>query len=271
MQHPRSDRARARAPPPPTPRTSTRRARGARQRRRGAGRARRLARTVGGVVTVPARRSGSRSRRARRRRRRSRRSRTTASSRTATPRRWSRPTAGSAGCASPPSIPRACSARCSTARPAISGSGRSGSTSPRRGPTSRAPTRSSPPGTRTSGWVVVRDALTMGPRRGEDTVTPHTRPPADIDADHRSCGRSSASRAASRWSSSASRSSTTGARPPSGRWSATIATPPTPAARHHPAAVHRPGDGDRGRPCARSPQAGRRRSGVTARCPGRPT
>ena len=36
----------------------------------------------------------------------------------------------------------------------------------------------------TSGWVVVRDALTMGPRRGEDTITPHTRPPADDDADH---------------------------------------------------------------------------------------
>jgi GH15 family glucan-1,4-alpha-glucosidase len=35
-----------------------------------------------------------------------------------------------------------------------------------------------------SGWVVVRDALTMGPRQGEDTVTPHTRPPADDDADH---------------------------------------------------------------------------------------
>ncbi len=35
-----------------------------------------------------------------------------------------------------------------------------------------------------SGWIVVRDALTMGPRRGEDTVTPHTRPPADIDGDH---------------------------------------------------------------------------------------
>jgi alpha,alpha-trehalase len=34
------------------------------------------------------------------------------------------------------------------------------------------------------GWVVVRDALTMGPRRGEDQVTPHTRPPADDDADH---------------------------------------------------------------------------------------
>ena len=35
-----------------------------------------------------------------------------------------------------------------------------------------------------SGWVVVRDALTMGPTRGPDTVTPHTRPPADEDAEH---------------------------------------------------------------------------------------
>jgi GH15 family glucan-1,4-alpha-glucosidase len=35
-----------------------------------------------------------------------------------------------------------------------------------------------------SGWLVVRDALTMGPTQGEDTVTPHTRPPADSDADH---------------------------------------------------------------------------------------
>ncbi len=35
-----------------------------------------------------------------------------------------------------------------------------------------------------SGWAMVRDALTMGPRRGEDTVTPHSRPPADEDADH---------------------------------------------------------------------------------------
>jgi len=34
------------------------------------------------------------------------------------------------------------------------------------------------------GWVVVRDALTMGPRHGEDQITPHTRPPADDDADH---------------------------------------------------------------------------------------
>jgi GH15 family glucan-1,4-alpha-glucosidase len=35
-----------------------------------------------------------------------------------------------------------------------------------------------------TGWIVVRDALTMSPREGEDTVTPHTRPPADDDADH---------------------------------------------------------------------------------------
>ena len=53
-------------------------------------------------------------------------------------------------------------------------------------------TRAYEPGTNTlvttwrtpSGWVVVRDALTMGPRRSEDTVTPHTRPPTDDDADH---------------------------------------------------------------------------------------
>jgi len=35
-----------------------------------------------------------------------------------------------------------------------------------------------------TGWAVVREALTMGPRQGEDTVTPHTRPPADDDAEH---------------------------------------------------------------------------------------
>jgi alpha,alpha-trehalase len=35
-----------------------------------------------------------------------------------------------------------------------------------------------------TGWMVVRDALIMGPRRGEDTITPHTRPPADDDAEH---------------------------------------------------------------------------------------
>ncbi|MFL5864168.1 MAG: glycoside hydrolase family 15 protein [Solirubrobacteraceae bacterium] len=35
-----------------------------------------------------------------------------------------------------------------------------------------------------TGWATVRDSLTMGPRRGEDTTTPHTRPPADEDAEH---------------------------------------------------------------------------------------
>ena len=35
-----------------------------------------------------------------------------------------------------------------------------------------------------SGWVVVRDALTLGPWDHEDKITPHTRPPADDDGEH---------------------------------------------------------------------------------------
>jgi len=35
-----------------------------------------------------------------------------------------------------------------------------------------------------AGWIVVREALTMGPTRGQDAVTPHTRPPADDDGEH---------------------------------------------------------------------------------------
>src|SRR5215471_11109716 len=35
-----------------------------------------------------------------------------------------------------------------------------------------------------SGWIVVRDALTIGPWDHEDKITPHTRPPTDYDADH---------------------------------------------------------------------------------------
>jgi GH15 family glucan-1,4-alpha-glucosidase len=35
-----------------------------------------------------------------------------------------------------------------------------------------------------SGWIVVRDALTIGPWSHEDEITPHARPPADDDADH---------------------------------------------------------------------------------------
>ncbi len=35
-----------------------------------------------------------------------------------------------------------------------------------------------------SGWIVVRDALTIGPHDHEDAITPHTRPPADDDGQH---------------------------------------------------------------------------------------
>src|SRR5262249_25275200 len=35
-----------------------------------------------------------------------------------------------------------------------------------------------------TGWILVRDGLTMGPRGHEDEITPHTRPPADDDGDH---------------------------------------------------------------------------------------
>jgi GH15 family glucan-1,4-alpha-glucosidase len=35
-----------------------------------------------------------------------------------------------------------------------------------------------------SGWVVVREALTLSPWDHEDEITPHTRPRADYDADH---------------------------------------------------------------------------------------
>jgi alpha,alpha-trehalase len=35
-----------------------------------------------------------------------------------------------------------------------------------------------------TGWALVREALTMGPRDREDEITPHTRPPADDDAEH---------------------------------------------------------------------------------------
>jgi GH15 family glucan-1,4-alpha-glucosidase len=34
------------------------------------------------------------------------------------------------------------------------------------------------------GWLRVLDALTICPKTGEDTITPHTRPPVDEDADH---------------------------------------------------------------------------------------
>jgi alpha,alpha-trehalase len=36
----------------------------------------------------------------------------------------------------------------------------------------------------TGGWLEVCDALILGPTAGDDTITPHTRPPADEDAAH---------------------------------------------------------------------------------------
>ena len=104
-------------------------------------------------------------RRAPRRRRRSRRSPTTRSCPTATPARWSRPTGRSTGSACRASTRRASSARCSTARPAPSGWGRSGSTSRRPGSTSPGRTPSLTTWNTPTGWILVRDALTMGPRR----------------------------------------------------------------------------------------------------------
>jgi GH15 family glucan-1,4-alpha-glucosidase len=35
-----------------------------------------------------------------------------------------------------------------------------------------------------SGWLEVEEALIIGPRRGEDVITPHTRPPTDADGEH---------------------------------------------------------------------------------------
>jgi len=35
-----------------------------------------------------------------------------------------------------------------------------------------------------TGWGIVRDCLALGPRRCEDLITPHTRPPTDDDAHH---------------------------------------------------------------------------------------
>ena len=97
-----------------------------------------------------------------------RRSPTTPSSRTATPVLLSRPTAASAGSAFRASTRRACSARCSTGRRGTSDSVPFGINHPA--------ARHYEPGTNVlvttwktpSGWVVVRDALTMGPTSGDD-------------------------------------------------------------------------------------------------------
>ena len=77
-----------------------------------------------------------------------------------------------------------------------------------------------------NGWIVVRDALTMGPR---STRTPSRRTPGRRQTTTPttcSFARWSASKATSRSSSFASRSSTTAARRRNGRWPTAIATPP---------------------------------------------
>ena len=96
-----------------------------------------------------------------------------------------RRTGRSTGSASRPSTHRASSAACSTDRPASSALRRSGSTIRPRG--------SYEPGTNVllhdledaiGLGARSRDALTVGPWDHEDQITPHTRPPADDDADH---------------------------------------------------------------------------------------
>ena len=116
--------------------------------------------------------------------RRSRRSPITRSCPTATPARSWPPMGRSTGSACPASMRRACLAACLT--------GRGGSF--RFGPfgINHPTTRIYEPGTNVlattwktpSGWILVRDALTIGPWDHEDVITPHTRPPADDDADH---------------------------------------------------------------------------------------
>ena len=99
-----------------------------------------------------------------------------ASSRTATPARWSRPTARSSGCACRASTARASSARCSTAAPARSALAPYGVDVPAG--------RRYDPGTNVlettwmtpTGWLVVRDALTIGDWHGEQRRRPAPAP-----------------------------------------------------------------------------------------------
>ena len=122
-----------------------------------------------------------------------------------------------------------------------------------------------------SGWIEVREALTIGPRRGPDTVTPHTRPPADEDAAHTARPDSRLPRRCRRGRAAcASRSSTTAARPPSGR-STEPPGPPTPAARASPSACAPTWrSGKRAAACAPATSCARA-SAPTARCRGRRT
>ena len=109
----------------------------------------------------------------------------------------------------------------------------------------------------------------MGPRRGEDTITPHTRPPADDDAEHMlvrtvECIEGSVEielvcepvfdygRTPAEWTLVGGDRHTA---------DATRRRPDDPAADRH-------GARHRGRPRPRPPRAARRASGCTARCRG---
>ena len=169
------------------------------------------------------------------------------------------------------STPRACSARCSTAGPARSGSGRSASTIP--------VARAYEPGhERARHDLAHAERLDRRARRAHDGPAPDR---GHGHAAHAAAGRRRRRaparahrrvhrRRASRSSWSASPSSTTGASPPSGRWSATdrhtadatgagvtIRLQTDMAARH------------RGQPRARPPRPQATASGCSARCRGR--
>jgi alpha,alpha-trehalase len=81
-----------------------------------------------------------------------------------------------------------------------------------------------------SGWVVVRDALTMGPSEDEDGILPHTRPPADDDADHMLVRTVECLEGRVEIDLVCEPCSITGVRRANGRWSTVIATPRTRAA-----------------------------------------
>src|SRR5437762_11114557 len=81
-----------------------------------------------------------------------------------------------------------------------------------------------------SGWILVRDALTISPRDREDKITPHTRPPADYDADHLLVRTILCLEGRSRSSSSASPSLTTAVCRRNGARSTATSMSPTRAA-----------------------------------------
>ena len=84
------------------------------------------------------------------------------------------------------------------------------------------------------GWIVVRDALTIGPRSHEDLVTPHTRPPADDDGDHMLVRAVECIDGEVEIELVCEPAFTTAGRPRSGRSSGTTATQPTRPARASP-------------------------------------